>query len=113
MGNHAPNIADRLFNHVFGSGEPTALLMDNGRLPSDWASTYLQLLREASEEWHDQPLWPRQLVSAVHFASWYLQMRYDVWRQRTGSRDDATEKSLAAIRSPSEIFLMRGSLKSN
>ena len=106
----AENIAQQLHDHVFGAGGPTGSLVNDGRLPDAWASRYLQLLEAASREWHDQPLWPRELVAAIHFASWYLSVRYDVWCSSTGSRNEETERELTSLRSPSEIFLMRESL---
>lgn len=106
---HDEGIAEQLHDQVFGSRDPTGMLIDQGRLPDGWVTQYLDHLRIATAKWGDQPLWPRKLVAAVHFASRYLNLRYDVWRQSTGGRHESTERDLASIRSPSEIFLMRGS----
>ena len=56
-------------------------------------------------------MWPRDLVAAIHFASWYLHLRYNVWCSSTGQRNENTERELASLRTPSEIFLMHGALE--
>jgi hypothetical protein len=104
-------IVHRLREHVLGENGPTQSLLDEGRLPVGWAEEYLKLLRIATERWQHQPLWPRELVAAIHFASWYLPLRYDVWRAlHNRSRNETTERELASLRSPSELFLMHGAL---
>ena len=60
-------IADRLRDHVFGENGPTRLLLNEGRLPDGWTAEYLDLLRKAAEQWQHKPLWPRELVAAIHF----------------------------------------------
>jgi hypothetical protein len=104
------DIVDQLYDHVFGSREPTKTLVEQGRFPGDWTARYLDLLQVATVEWRDQPMWPRKMVAAIHFTSWYLNLRYEVWRHSTGDRNEGTERDLASLRSPSEIFLMHGSL---
>ena len=106
------SIAQQLHNHAFGDDGPTNSLINEGVLPEGWAAKYLQLLETATKEWRDQPMWPRELVAAIHFASWYLNLRYDSWCSSSGRRNEETECELQSLRSPSEIFLMRGSLKS-
>lgn len=107
-----PAIAEQLHEHVFGLQDPTGMLVDSGTFPDEWVQQCLDLLQIAAAEWRDQPLWPRKLVTAVHFASWYLDLRYEVWRRSTGKRHEMTERDLASIRSPSEVFLMCGSIGS-
>jgi len=103
------SIADRLRDHVFGENGPTRLLLNEGRLPTGWAAEYLDLLRDAAEQWQHRPLWPRELVAAIHFTSWYLNLRYDAWCA-TNDRNENTERELASLQSSSELFLMHGSL---
>ena len=102
-------IADRLRDHVFGENGPTRLLLNEGRLPDGWTAEYLDLLRKAAEQWQHKPLWPRELVAAIHFTSWYLNLRYDAWCA-TNDRKVNTERELASLRSQGELFLMHGSL---
>lgn len=56
-------------------------------------------------------MWPWQLLSGVHFTSWYLQLPMTCGR---GAPDHEMmpRKIIAAIWSPSEIFLIQGSLGS-
>lgn len=103
---------DMIHDHVFGSGAPAPSLLADGKLPDRWKANYLSLLASAASEWKDQPLWPSRLVSAVHFASSYLLLRYNVWSSASGQRNEETERELSALKSPSEIFLMHGSLQS-
>jgi len=103
------SVADELAAHVFGDGAPCDSLLNAGQFPAGWTDKYLCLLRVASEQWVHEPMWPRQLVAAVHFASWYLNLRYDVWCRHSGRRNLQTEKELSSLRSPSEIFIMVGS----
>lgn len=105
-------IVDRLRDHVFGNNGPTQSLLNEGRLPNGWATEYLNLLRIASEQWQLRPMWPRELVAAIHFTSWYLVLRYDAWCA-TNNRNENTERELASLRSPSELFLMHGSLSAD
>jgi hypothetical protein len=102
-------VVNRLRDHVFGESGPTEMLLNDGQLPDGWASEYRDLLQIAAKQWQHQPMWPRELVAAVHFASWYLHLRYDVWCATNG-RNENTERELASLRSPSELFLMHGSL---
>ncbi|HTU26292.1 MAG TPA: hypothetical protein VMF30_12880 [Pirellulales bacterium] len=102
-------IVSRLHSHVFGTGAPCDSLVSSGTFPPDWCKVYLDLLSTAVEQWGSEPLWPRELVSAVHFASWYLDLRYHVWCTSSGLKNANTERQLDSLRSPSEVFLMRGS----
>jgi hypothetical protein len=102
-------IEDQLAAHVFGTGSPCGFLLGRGELPAGWSTEYLRLLRIAADQWRNQSLWPQILVSSIHFASWYLPLRYEVWSKAEGRRNADTERELASLRSPSEIFLMAGS----
>lgn len=104
------SIADKIYDHVFGSSNPTGRLIEDGCFPDDWTMIYLSLLEQASSEWKDQLMWPSKMVAAIHFTSWYLVLRYEVWQTSSGKRDEKTERQLNSLRSPSEIFLMTGSL---
>ena len=101
-------IVSELHALVFADGGPTPTLVNEGRLPDGWATSYLNLLSEAARDWGEETMWPRELVASVHFASWYLNLRYDVWCAISSQRNERTEQELAALRAPSEIFLMRG-----
>ena len=101
-------IAERLRDHVFGENGPTRLLLNEGRLPTGWAAKYLDIRRIAAAQWQNESLWPRELVAAIHFTSWYLELRYDAWCS-TKDHNENTERELASLRSPSELFLMYGS----
>ncbi len=62
----------------------------------------------AHNEWHAEMLWPRELVAAIHVASFYFGIRYDAWRAFGGGRrNEQTERELASLRTPSELFLIR------
>jgi hypothetical protein len=99
-------IEARIYDHVVGTGCPIPTLLNTGVLQSDWADAYLVLLQEARRTWQDQPKWPRELVTAIHVASWYLHIRYDSWSGFQKKRNEETEHSLGRIRFSSESFLM-------
>lgn len=101
---HAQLMAN-LTKHVFGDDEPSTLLINEGRLPANWVSRYVSLVASASNAWGEEKLWPREVVAAVHFASFYLQGRYDAWRVSGGRREE-TEAQLTKIRGVSEAFLL-------
>jgi len=108
-GDAETTIADRMRDHVFGDNGPTQSLINEECLPDGWAIEYLNLLRIAADQWQYQPMYRRELVAAVQFASWYLNRRCDAWCENH-DRNEATERELASLRSPSELFLMHGSL---
>ena len=83
-------------------------LLRNGRFPDGWVERYLAFLEEVTRFWKDQPSWPKELVTAIHVASWYLELRYKVWCHVEKSSNRTTEDQLATIRGPSEFFLMAG-----
>ena len=101
-----PSIEERLIEHVIGKDCPLDDLLQNGTLSPDWATTCLELLTEAKQTWLHQTRWPRQLVAAIHMASWILDNRYRAWcgsGQR--KRNQKTEDLLATITSQSHFFL--------
>ena len=105
---HTPDsIESRLYEHVLGSGSPIQLLLDQGVLSDEWTETYLQLLKEADQKFKGQDSLPRDLVAAVHCASWYLNLRYDSWRGfHDGQKNHKTERNLGKLRTPSEYLLL-------
>ena len=62
-------------------------------------------MESATNAWGAQGEWPSEVVSAVHFASLYLQGRYDAWKVG-GKRNEKTESQLTEVRGASEPFLM-------
>jgi hypothetical protein len=46
------------------------------------------------------------IIEAVHFASFYLDIRYGAWVASSGSRNPSTDAHLSAIRLHSEKFLI-------
>ena len=109
----ADSIESRLYEHVLGSGSPQQALLNTGVLADDWTDTYLLLLHETVRLYDGQETLPREVVAAVHFASWYLNLRYDVWKGRPGRRNEQTERNLAKIRRPSEWLLLAPVLDRN
>ena len=101
------SIESRIYEHVFGAAHPGVILLDTGVLSTEWTETYLELLKEAVQKCEGQDCLPREIVAAVHFASWYLNIRYDAWRTfQNGKRNDETDTNLARIRTPSECLLL-------
>jgi hypothetical protein len=105
---HDPGIAKAMFAHVFGPNGPWRPLLEEGHFPEGWVAEYQRLLNVARDEWHTEALWPRELVAAIHVTSFYLNIRYDAWRAFGGGRRNwETERDLAALRTPSELFLLQ------
>ncbi len=103
------SIESRLYEHVLGSGTPHPVLLSDGVLSDDWTETYLRLLKEAVQKFEGQDSLPRDVVAAVHFASWYLPIRYDAWKSfERGPRNAQTERNLGRLRTPSEFLLLSG-----
>jgi hypothetical protein len=103
----AASIETRLHEHVLSAGSPHSALLNKGILTNDWTDTYLQLLQEAGQKCGGQPCLPRKIVAAVHFALWYLNIRYDAWRGFSGGqRYEQTERNLGRLGTPSEFFLL-------
>ena len=105
---HAPDsIESRIYEHVLGEGHPGLTLLETGVLSTEWTDTYLQLLKESVQKCEGQDSLPREIVTAVHFASWYLNIRYNAWRSfGKPKRNEQTETNLARIRTPSECLLL-------
>ncbi len=95
-----------MFQHVTGSDTPRRTLIETGAFSDGWVKTYFELLEEAKVKWRDEKLWPRDLVAAVHVASLYFRLDYQVWCQHSGHRNEQTDGDLAAIRTRSELFLL-------
>ena len=100
------SVEARLYELVVGKGSPMPVLLNTGVLSPDWVDAYLALLKEAEREWKPQACWPRELVTAIHVASWYLHIRYEAWSGFEKKKNDATERLLGRIRFHSESFLL-------
>lgn len=101
------SIESRIYEHVLGQGQPSAVLLNTGVLSNEWTDTYLQLLKEVVQKYEGQDSLPRNVVAAVHFASWYLNIRYDAWcKFNKGRQNEQTDHNLARLRTPSEFLLL-------
>ncbi|MHC4644508.1 MAG: hypothetical protein ACYTBJ_03330 [Planctomycetota bacterium] len=100
------DIIDDLYHHCISDGNPTFHILENGKFPNGWVESYLELLEEASQLWRSEDYWPKKLVAAIHFTSFYLDFRYKAWCAFTKSRNVQTEDALAGIRVRSEFFLL-------
>ena len=102
----------RMRDHVFArEASVQQSLLEKGEFPPGWVETYLELLKEAEIVWRNQTCLPRELIAAVHFASWYLNIRYNAWCVFSKKLNATTERQLAQIRTPSETFLMMSIIK--
>jgi hypothetical protein len=97
-----------LAEHCLGPDSPAFTLLATGEVAAQWVVRYRELLREVSALWRAEPLWPREVVTAIHFSSFYLELRYAAWRETSGRNNPDTEGRLATIRSTGELFLMEG-----
>lgn len=105
----SPPIAeDQLHEHVLGKGSPCGSLLNEGVLPDGWVDRYLELLATISDSYSGSDMLPRRTIWDVKFASWYLPIRFDVWRNSTGKSNSDTVRQLARIRTPSELFFTDG-----
>jgi hypothetical protein len=103
------SVQSQLYQHVFGTESPHSSVLDNGVLSDEWTTTYLQLLKDVNQRFGGQDSLPRDIIAAVHFASWYLNIRYDSWKHfNVGMRNEKTEHNLARLRTPSEMLLLSG-----
>lgn len=101
-------MANALFEHVLGAGDPSQQLVDHGRLPDGWADEYRRLLAVAEAEWLEESFWPRPMVVALYYALTHLDVRYAAWRSfEGGRRDEATEQELATVTGPTRIFFAK------
>lgn len=96
----------RILKHINGEDSPRRTLLHTGAFSEGWVETYFELLEEAKVRWRDEPLWPRELVAAVHVASLYFPLDYQTWCQHPGPRNEQTERDLGRIRTRSETFLL-------
>lgn len=102
------SLRQQLVEHVLGAKGPSQALLEHGVFPANWVAQYLALLEKASSLWKETDAWPRDAVGAIHFASFYFNIRYDAWRHGSGDRNATTERLLGQIRTPSELFLLAG-----
>ena len=100
------DIVDELYNHCIAKNNPSSVILENGRFPVGWFDKYLKLLEEANQLWQPESCWPKKLVAAIHFTSFYLEIRYKAWCKFHGDRNTQTEDFLAKIRVRSEFFLL-------
>ncbi len=94
--------------HVSGDHCPCESLLNTGAFPDGWVDRYLDLLSSLAKKYADRDMLPRQTVWDVHFASWYLPIRYNVWCSSTGNTNDETVGQLGRLRTPTELFLAEG-----
>jgi hypothetical protein len=103
------SIESRMYEHVLGGDSPHPALLSTGVLTDEWTDAYLRLLQEAVQTFEGQDSLPRDIVAAVHFASWYLPIRYEAWKSfERGPRNQQTERNLGRLRTPSEFLLLSG-----
>jgi hypothetical protein len=95
-----------MFEHVIGSGCPLDDLLQKGILSSEWAEVYLELLKETKQTWEHQACWPRQLVAAIHMASWILDSRYRAWSALGGGKHNPKTEELLATMTAQSHFLL-------
>jgi hypothetical protein len=95
-----------IFEHCLGAGNPSTELLEQGTFPPNWVSRYVALLESATNVWRGQPDWPKEVVAAFHFASFYLEIRYQAWQHGSGKDNPTTRKALGEIRRHSEVFLL-------
>ncbi|MEQ9076582.1 MAG: hypothetical protein RLP09_22180 [Sandaracinaceae bacterium] len=98
-------LLESLSAHVFGESAPSTRLLEDGVFPANWVTRYEALVESASHVWASERLWPRELVAAIHFASFYLHARYQAWTLG-GGRREKTEAQLDRVRAVSEVFLL-------
>ncbi|MGH8675790.1 MAG: hypothetical protein ACREVG_15965 [Burkholderiales bacterium] len=95
-----------LYDHCLGPGNPGGSLESTGILGRLWVDEYLALLEQASATWREQPLWPREVVAAIHAASSCLSAKYRNWHLWTAGVNAETERQLAQVRVAGERFLL-------
>ena len=95
-----------IFEHCLGTGNPSAELLERGTFPANWVSRYVALIESATRVWREQSDWPKEVVAAIHFASFYLEIRYQAWQHGSGRDNSATQKALGEVRRHSELFLL-------
>ena len=106
-------LIERIYDHCLGKDDPAESLLDAGKLPSKWSEKYLSLVESATETWKEQEYLPAKVVAAIHYASYYLNIRYEVWKIDSGKINEDTEIELESLRTPSEIFMFCGAREKN
>ena len=69
-------------------------------------SRYVALVERATHVWQNQAAWPKEVVAAIHFASFYLEIRYQAWQKGSARDNPTTRQALGEIRRHSEAFLL-------
>ncbi len=103
-------VAEALYQHVLGTGDPSGCLVDAGTFPAGWADEYRRLLGLAKVEWLEERLWPRCLAVALYYVVTHLEVRYQAWCATKGGerRNEDTEHDIAAVAGPTRIFFAHG-----
>ena len=104
-------ISEAIFDLSLGSRCPFQVMLETGKLPSNWEGDYLEQLTLVSKVWAGRAEIPKKVATAIHAASLYLPLRYDGWRHLNPglTNNQETDSAIARIRTSSELFLM-GSL---
>lgn len=107
MGDQNEQLKQNILEHCLGGGNPSFELLETGTFPANWVSRYVSLVEKAMKVWGDEKDWPREVAASLHFASFYLEIRYDAWRKASARENPTTRRSLGEIRRCSELFLLR------
>lgn len=100
------SLETEIYEHCLGSESPQQNLLEFGKLPKGWGDRYLSLLEKAQLKWGSKDMVPRKVMSSIHFTSFYLNIRYEVWKSDFNSENLETEQELLNIRTPSEVFIL-------
>ena len=104
-------LKENIFELCLGKDNPSAELLEHGSFPANWVTRYVSLVEKATHVWAEQAEWPREVAASLHFASLYLEIRYEAWR-KIAARDNAvTSRGLGEVRRCSEMFLIGSVLK--
>jgi hypothetical protein len=103
-------VAEALYQHVLGAGDPSGSLADSGTFPPAWVQEYRRLLALAEGEWLAEPLWPQRMAVALYHVATHLDVRYRAWCSLGGGarRNEETEGELAAACAATHLFFARG-----
>lgn len=101
----SPRLAQKLYDHCLGPGNPVGKLVSTGHLPPNWASQYLSLVEKAASTWHHSDAVPRKVAAAVHYASMHVCYYYEVWKGLNVKSVCETDDALKRVRLQSELFL--------
>jgi hypothetical protein len=99
-------VAEALYQHVLGAGDPSGTLVESGTFPPGWVEEYRRLLQLAESEWLAKPLWPKCMAAAMYYVVTHLVVRYRAWCsfEGGGRRNEETERALAAADAPTRLF---------